>query len=114
MPEASRWLEFVRLAGFVRSSKGLLDEDDVIRLERLLMEDPIAGPVIEGTGGLRKLRFAVGNRGKSGGVRVIYYHRSAKGRIYLITVYAKGVKDNLTKAEKNEFRKLTAMLDGES
>jgi hypothetical protein len=51
MPDASRWLEFVRLAAFIRDAKGLLDEDDVARLEHELMENPTAGAVIEGTGG---------------------------------------------------------------
>jgi hypothetical protein len=114
MPDASRWLEFVRLAAFIRDAKGLLDEDDVARLEHELMENPTAGAVIEGTGGLRKFRFAVGNKGKRGGTRIVYYHRSKKGRVYLITIYAKGVKDSLTKAEKNELKKLTAILDGEA
>ena len=79
------------------------------------MEDPTRGQVIERTGGFRKLRFARPSRreGKSGGTRVGYYVVERRGRIYLLLVYAKGVKDNLTRAEENELRKLAKALEEE-
>jgi hypothetical protein len=114
MHDGRQFLEFVRLPVFERHARGLLDEDDVREIEQELMQDPTAGNVIAGTGGLRKLRYAVGGKGKSGGVRIIYFHRSKKGRLYLVTVYHKSAKDNLTKAERNEMKRLTAALDGEA
>lgn len=68
-------------------------------------------PVIQGTGGLRKARFAFEHRGKSGGVRVCYVDFVVKETIYLITVYSKNQKDNLSKEEKNEIRKLIDVLE---
>lgn len=79
------------------------------------MEDPRRGPVIERTGGFRKIRFARPSRreGKSGGTRVIYYYIDRRDRIYLLLMYGKGVKDNLTRAEENELRKLARALEEE-
>lgn len=81
----------------------------------LLLEDPRRGRVIERTGGFRKARFARPSRreGKSGGTRVIYYFLDRRDRIYLLLVYAKGVKDTLSQAEENELRKLARALEGE-
>ena len=82
----------------------------------LLLEDPTRGQLIERTGGFRKIRFARPSRreGKSGGTRVIYYLLDRRDRIYLLLVYAKGVKDDLTRAEENDLRKLARALEEES
>lgn len=68
------------------------------------MENPEAGALIVGTGGARKVRWAVKGRGKSGGVRVIYYYATAKGVILMLTVYAKSEQDTLTDAQKKSLR----------
>ena len=70
---------------------------------------------MERTGGFRKVRFARSSRreGKSGATRVVYYFVDQRDRIYLLFVYAKGVKDNLTRAEQNELRKLAKALEEE-
>lgn len=86
-------------------------DDDLRRLELDIMSDPSKYPVIQGTGGLRKARFAFENRGKSGGVRVCYVDFVVKETIYLITVYPKNEKDNLSKAERNEIRKMLTILE---
>ena len=114
MRGAPQFLEFVRLPTFERQAKGLMTEDDVSRVEEVLVQYPAAGTVIAGTGGVRKLRYALGGRGKSGGVRIIYYHRSVKGRLYLVTVYAKNQKEDLTDAERNAMKQVTKALDGEA
>ena len=82
-------------------------------MELLLLEDPTRGQLIERTGGFRKVRFARLSRreGKSGGTRVIYYLLDRRDRIYLLLVYAKGVKDDLSRAEENELRKLARALE---
>lgn len=71
---------------------------------------PKAGDLIEGTGGIRKLRWAYGGRGKSAGVRVVYYFHSNAMPLYLITLFAKNERANLTKAERNELAKLVEFL----
>jgi len=82
----------------------------------LLLDYPTRGQLIERTGGFRKVRFARPSRreGKSGGTRVIYYLLDRRDRIYLLLVYAKGVKDDLTRTEENDLRKLARALEEES
>ena len=81
----------------------------------MLLDDPRRGQVIERTGGFRKIRFGRPSRreGKSGGTRVIYYLADRRDRIYLLLVYSKTVKDDLTRAEENELRTLARALEGE-
>ncbi len=67
-----------------------------------------AGDVIAGTGGLRKIRWAVAGRSKRGGTRVIYYHVVAQAQIRMILIYRKGIKDDLTPKEKTVLRKINA------
>jgi len=74
---------------------------------------PTAWPVIAGTGGARKARAARGGRGKSGGARIIYYVVTRRDVLYLLDVYAKSAKEDLTNAEKQEVRKLVAALEAE-
>ncbi|HZR59425.1 MAG TPA: type II toxin-antitoxin system RelE/ParE family toxin [Xanthobacteraceae bacterium] len=67
-----------------------------------------------GTGGARKARAARGGRGKSGGARIIYYVVSRRGVVYLLDVYAKSAKEDLTDAEKKEIRKLVAPIEAQN
>jgi len=71
------------------------------------------GPVIAETGGARKARAARGGRGKSGGARIIYYVVTRRGVLYLLDVYAKSDKENLTHADKYEIRKIIAAIEAE-
>ena len=77
----------------------------------MLSVHPEAGDVIRGTGGIRKIRWAMPGRGKRGGSRVVYYWLTARDHIYLLTVYAKGVKDDLTPAEREAWRKAVEAID---
>ena len=72
--------------------------------------NPLAGDLIRGTGGVRKLRWGRGGRGKSGGVRIIYYFHSANAPLYLLTIYGKGDKADLTEHERKELADFTAIL----
>jgi len=75
-----------------------------------LAKNPWAGAVIPGTHGVRKWRYAVGTRGKSGGVRVIYYFYDEGWPVFLLQLYAKGEKADLTAAERNAMGKLAQQL----
>ena len=75
-----------------------------------LLADPKVGAVMRGTGGVRKMRFAFEERGKSGSVRVIYVDFEVYEKIYLITAYTKSEKDNLTDKERNEIHRLIDIL----
>ena len=69
---------------------GILTESEKDAFAVFIARHPTAGAVVRGSGGLRKVRWAQQGRGKSGGVRVIYYHRLQNGEIWLLTIYAKG------------------------
>ena len=102
---------FIELPIFRSRWKAMgLNDDDLARLQRELLEDPKVGPVMQGTGGVRKMRFAFEDRGKSGSARVIYVDFEVYDKIYLITAYPKNEKDNLTKDERNELRQLMDIL----
>lgn len=103
---------FVELPSFrVRWKELGLNDSDLIRLETELLSNPKIGNAIQGTGGVRKLRFAFENRGKSGSVRVIYVDFELYERIFLITAYAKSNKENLSQKERNEVKDLVEILE---
>lgn len=105
---------FVELPSFRAEWKKMgLGETDLVRLQEELLADPAVGSVLQGTGGVRKMRFAFEHRGKSGSIRVIYVDFEIREKLYLITAYPKNEKDNLTKAERNELKKLVTILDRE-
>ena len=106
--------EFIRLPEFEKQCKNIgFDEDDVMAIENAILSNPSIGEMIQGTGGIRKFRFPLPNRGKSSGARVIYIDFASYEKTYLITAYAKGETDNLTKSERNELRVLIGMLKSE-
>ncbi|MCI8543000.1 MAG: type II toxin-antitoxin system RelE/ParE family toxin [Lachnospiraceae bacterium] len=102
---------FIQTREFSRNWDRLGFRDvDLRKLELELLQNPTKYPVVEGTGGLRKMRFSFENEGKSGGVRVCYVDFVIEESIYLITVYPKSEKDNLSKAERNEIKKMIELL----
>ena len=101
---------FIETNVFTQLAATLLDDEDLRGLQNLLLEKPDRGPVFTGTGGLRKLRFALPGRGKRGGARVIYYWQSDQGRIFLFLIYPKGAKDDLTPKEKTILKQLVKEL----
>lgn len=103
---------FVELPLFRSKWESLgLTEADLRRLQESLLSDPKIGAVLQGTGGIRKMRFAFEHQGKSGGIRVIYIDFEVYEKIYLLTAYTKNEKENLTKEERNELRKLILILE---
>lgn len=80
----------------------------------MLLKNPESGPVMEGTGGIRKVRFALENRGKSGSVRVCYTDFAEYEVTYLITVFTKNEQANLSDEEKNVLKKLVKALKDET
>jgi len=87
-----------------------LSDTELFHLQIALLKDPESGPVMEGTGGIRKVRFPLEHRGKSGSVRVCYVDFAEFEITYLITAFTKNVQENLTDAEKNVLRKLVKAL----
>ena len=105
---------FVETKEFQSRWNGLgMTEDDLRELQNYLLEHPEIAPVIQGTGGVRKLRWAREGRGKSGSLRTIYLDMRASGLIYLITVFGKDEKDNLSSEEKQAIKTYVKGLLGD-
>lgn len=106
-------LTFREVEAFTLSAKGVLSDDELFAVEEDLLKNPEAGDLIPGTGGVRKIRAATGERGKRGGARVLYYYVSHRAVVYFIYVYAKNQASNLTADGKKAMRKWTAIFDQE-
>ncbi len=103
---------FIQTLEFTKNWNNLnLTDEDLRRLEQEILIHPKTGKVIKGTGKLRKMRFAFNNKGKSGSVRVCYVDFLMQETIYLITVYPKSEKENLSKEECNEIKKMIEQLE---
>lgn len=100
----------VELPEFQKRVSSRLSAEEKVSLINYLAAHPASGDLIRETGGLRKLRWAAKGKGKSGGVRVIYYFHSEEIPLFLLTLFSKGEKANLSKAERNELVKLTEIL----
>lgn len=87
-----------------------MSEDERLRLNNLLSENPTAGDLIQGTGGARKLRFAKPGKGKSGSYRIITYYADEDVPVFIMDVYSKGEKINLSAAEKAELKKILSSV----
>ena len=93
--------EFIYLQSFDKNWIKLgLNDDDLIKLENLIMLAPNIGELIQGTGGLRKLRFALPNTGKSGGVRVLFIDYISHEKTFFLNVYVKNEKESINDKEK--------------
>ncbi len=87
--------EFIETPYFTKAISHFLDDDEYAKLQDYLNEQPEAGIIVPGSGGVRKLRWGSEGRGKRGGLRVIYYLRSARGELWMLTIYGKNVRENI-------------------
>ena len=101
---------FVETSLFSKLLGDYLSDDEYRLLQNYLIAHPDAGDVIRGSGGVRKIRWASGGKGKSGGVRVIYYWAKADDQTFFLTLYGKGEKDNLSAADLKRVVKLLEEL----
>lgn len=108
----SRAIEFIETPIFTKVAKEIFRDDELRKLQSDLIKNPELGQLIQNTGGLRKVRVATGNQGKSGSSRVIYLLAHAE-KVYLVLAYPKGKKESLTAGEKEKLRKLTKLLKEE-
>jgi hypothetical protein len=95
---------------FLAATRSMMYEDERGVLVDFLARNPQAGDLIPGTGGVRKLRWGLEGRGKRGGARVIYYYHSPALPLFALTAFAKNERADLSQAERNDFRSLTALL----
>jgi hypothetical protein len=95
-------MEFVELPSFTGRLGDRLTDEDFREVQNQLIANPDRGRLIQGGAGLRKLRAKVGATGKRGGVRIIYYLFSDANQIFLLDIYAKNEKSDLTKDQLKE------------
>lgn len=104
------YLEFVYVALFERTRRGVLTDDEVKAVEDALLAHPRAGAVMVDTGGVRKLRAAQDHRGKSGSARVAYLYVQEQATVYFILAFPRNVQGNLTAEQKKQVRALVAQI----
>ena len=105
-----RRITVVETPQFAARAKSRMTADEVDNTIDLISADPLCGDLIQGTGGVRKVRFAIKSKGKRGGVRIVYYYYNETLPTFLLTVFAKKEKDNLAMAERNSLAKLVRWL----
>lgn len=91
-----------------------LTDDDLLVLQIYLMQNPDIGDIMEGTGGARKIRFALPDKGKSGGIRAIYVDIIKDEKVYLLLCYPKSKQDNLTDEQKKQLKALIKAIKEDS
>jgi len=95
---------------FIREAGVLMTQSEHDELVLYVAANPESGAIMPDTGGVRKLRWAAKGKGRRGGIRVIYYYYSDLIPLFLLNVYAKSEKDNLSRTERNEMKKLIPRL----
>ncbi len=97
---------------YAKRVEKVLRPDERGAMEIHVAENPGIHPVVAGTGGVRKARWGRQGKGKRGGVRVIYFYRSAADVVYFLDIYAKAAKEDLTPADKQQLKELVNCLKG--
>ncbi len=87
-----------------------VDEEELQQIVEAIAREPLSGDLMAGTGGARKLRHALQGKGKSGGARTIHYFAGEDVPVFLLSIYGKNTKANLTKSERNELAKLLPLI----
>jgi len=95
---------------FLAATRRIMDEEERSLLVDYLAYNATAGELIPGTGGVRKLRWGLAGRGKRGGARVVYFYQNEAMPLFALTAYAKNERADLSQADRNDFRRLTALL----
>ena len=100
----------IELPEFIKRADKILSGKEIDELLYYLSSNPKAGILMQGTGGVRKLRWASKGKGKSGGSRIIYFFYNESTPLFLLTIFDKSEKINLNKGERNELAKLVKVL----
>lgn len=101
---------FYETISFTEVVSKLKAETQCLELKQELTRSPEKGELLRGTGGFRKVRMRLPGRGKSGGARAIYYYLRADGIIYLVSLYAKNVQENLSAKQTKQLKELSTII----
>lgn len=91
---------------FTRQVRELLTDEEYRRLQQKLLRQPDLGPIIKGSGGLRKVRWGLSGKGKRSGIRIIYYRAVSQEQLLMLFVYPKADQDDLTMNQLRILRKI--------
>ncbi len=108
-----RMITIIEFPAFLSQVGSSISSDERDEFLNYIARNPEAGDIIPGTGGVRKVRWGSKNKGKSGGVRVIYYFYDEHAPIFLLTAYGKGEQENLTAEQKKQISALAQILKDE-
>jgi mRNA-degrading endonuclease RelE of RelBE toxin-antitoxin system len=109
----NKMITIIEFSGFLSQVGSSISADERDEFITYIAKNPQAGDIIPGTGGVRKVRWGSKDKGKSGGVRVIYYYYDEYAPVFLLTVYGKGEKENLTSEQKKQISALAKVLKAE-
>ena len=113
MPHDRQSMHLYYTSTYRRAIRKLLPEDARRAMEAATAAEPVAAPVIRGTGGIRKLRWPGSGRGKRGGIRAIYFWSAGPEAVYMLTAYAKADRGDLTAADRKALTRLVAAIKRE-
>ena len=105
-------ITIVETEPYLRSAENLFSEQERENIKDMIAANPECGVLMKGTGGVRKIRVGVGNRGMSSGARVIYFYHNDTIPVYLLSVFPKARQANLTRAQCHDLKHLTRILKG--
>jgi len=103
---------FKETSVFTKRLNNLMDDESYRELQNILIDNPCAGKIIQGSGGIRKIRWASGGHGKKGGARIIYYWATSQNQIYMLLAYAKNESSDLTKDQLSTLKKVVELEFG--
>ena len=95
---------------FLSATRKLLNDEERAQLVDYLAMNPDAGNLIAGTGGVRKVRWALPGRGKRGGARVIYFYHDTGMPLFALAAYAKNERSDVSQQDRNDFKRFTSQL----
>lgn len=109
-PVTDTLITIIETNAFIAQAKNVFADHERQEIINMIAADPMCGAIMRGTGGIRKVRVSLPGRGKSGGVRVVYFYRNKNMPVFLFAVFAKNEKDNMTKSERNALKKTVKIL----
>lgn len=105
-----RLLQFIETSLFTKQITNILSDDSFKDFQEYLCDNPEVGDIIQGTGGVRKVRWALPSTGKSSGVRIIYYYLNDYGVVYLMMIYAKSNQVNISDSDKQRLKQVMTAI----
>jgi len=103
-------MKIVRTSVYDRATAGLLEPEERKAMEDDIAANPFAAPIIQGTSGIRKKRWALPGKGKSGGIRTIYYYHGDDDTVYLLTAYPKSKQKDLSPQDRKAWAKFVKAI----